>query len=91
MNDELREGAVAGTIDHPQHGPTVSITVDTTARQIHRGNQTVKEIKEVGEVPLAFDLEQLVHGKLVLLADDGSVVIKGGEQFFSHPKDGGAS
>ncbi len=91
MNDERNEGAVAGTVDHPEHGPIVDITVDSKTRQIHRGRQTVAKIKEVGEVPLAFDLEQLVHGKLVLLPDDGSVVIKGGEQFFSHPKDGGAS
>lgn len=82
---------MTGTLDRPEHGPIVSITVDTKPRNIHRGRRTVTEIKEVGEVPLAFDLEQLIDGKLTLLPDDGSVTIKGGEQFFSHPKDGGAS
>ena len=91
MNDELNQGSAAGTIEPPQHGPVVDIKVDRTTREIHRGRQTVVAIKEVGKVPLAYDLEQLVDGKLVLLPDGGSVVIKGGEQFFSHPKDGGAS
>jgi hypothetical protein len=91
MNDRQNEGAVADTMERPEHGPIVSITVDTKSRQIHRGRRTVAEIKGVGEVPLSFDLEQLVDGKLTLLDDDGSVTIKGGEQFFSHPKDGGAS
>jgi hypothetical protein len=91
MNDDRTEGSVTGTIDRPEHGPVVSITVDTRPLSIHRGRRTVAEIKNVGEVPLAFDLEQLISGKLTLLPDDGSVTVKGGEQFFSHPKDGAAS
>jgi hypothetical protein len=91
MNDQQQEVAVTGAIDRPEHGPIVGITIDTKSRDIHRGRRTVAEIKQVGEVPLAFDLEQLINGKLTLLPDDGSVTIKGGEQFFSHPKDGGAS
>lgn len=91
MNDAVNKGAGAGTIDPPQHGPIVEIRVDHTPRQIHRGRQSVTAIKEAGKVPLAYDLEQLVDGKLERLADDGSVVIKGGEQFFGHPKGGGTS
>ncbi len=76
--------------DHEQ-GPIVTITVDTKPYKIHRGHQTVVEIKTIAGVPLAFELEQLVDGKLTPLPDDGAVTLKGGEIFLSHPKDGGAS
>ena len=77
--------------DHPQPGPEVVIKVNNVDRTIHRGRQTVLEIKTVGKVPLADDLEQVVDGKLVLLPDDDGVTIKGGEVFVSHPKDSGSS
>ena len=76
--------------DH-EHGPLVTITVDTKPYKVHRGHQTVADIKKVAGVPLAFELEQLINGKLTPLADDAAVTIKGGEVFLSHPKDGGAS
>jgi hypothetical protein len=76
---------------HPQPGPDVSITINGTAREIHRGHQTVAAIKAVGGVPIADDLEQLVDETLKLLPDDGAVTIKGGETFVSHPKDSGSS
>ena len=76
---------------NPDQGPIVTITVDTKPYQIHRGHQTVVEIKKIAGVPLAFELEQLIDGKLTPLPDDGAVTIKGGEVFLSHPKDGGAS
>ncbi|MDE2039850.1 MAG: hypothetical protein KGO96_08500 [Elusimicrobia bacterium] len=58
---------------------------------IHRGHQTVAQIKTAAGVPLAYDLEQVVNGKLVPLADDGAVTLKGDEKFISHPKDNAAS
>jgi hypothetical protein len=75
----------------PEPGPEVHITVNTTSRVIHRGRRTVVEIKTVGQVPLAEELEQVIDGKLTPLPDDGSVVIKGGEVFMSHVRDGGSS
>jgi hypothetical protein len=75
----------------PETGPLVTITVDTKAYKIHRGHQTVVDIKNITGVPLAFELEQLIDGKLTPLPDNGDVTIKGGEVFLSHPKDGGAS
>ncbi len=74
-----------------EHGPFVTITIGTSDYTIHRGSQTVVEIKTLGHVPLADDLEQIVNGQLTPLADDGRVTIKGGEKFVSHPKDSGAS
>jgi len=69
----------------------VDIVVDGTNRQIHRGRNTIAEIKQVGQVPAGYDLDQIVDGQLSPLADDASVTIKGGETFQSHPKDGASS
>lgn len=83
--------------DHKQghgNGPGnsfVNITINDTERSIHRGRQTVVEIKKAGEVPLNHELEQIIDGKFIPLADNGSVVIKGGEVFISHIKDGGSA
>lgn len=74
-----------------QHGPLVGITVNGRETTIHRGHRTVAEIKAVGGVQAADDLEQVIDGRLVLLSDDGSVTIKGGEVFVSHPKDSASS
>ena len=77
--------------DDKQHGPVVTITINNVAYPIHRGSQTVVEIKTVGGVPLADDLDQVIDGQLTPLPDGGRVTIKGGERFVSHPKDSGAS
>lgn len=75
----------------PEPGPEVHITVNGVSHSIHRGRRTVAEIKTVGQVPLAEELEQVIEGKLTPLPDDGSVVIKGREVFMSHVRDGGSS
>lgn len=77
-------------IDAPHHS-IVTITVDGKPVQIHRGHQSVAEIKSLGHVPAAFDLDEVVDGKLVPLPDDGHVIIKGEEVFLSHPKSGHSS
>ena len=69
----------------------VNITVNDIGREIHRGSRNVSEIKTIGEVPLNYMLEQLIDGKLKELDDNGSVVIKGGEIFISHIKDGASA
>jgi hypothetical protein len=76
--------------DAAHHG-IVTITVDNKPVQIHRGQQSVAEIKSLGGVPAAFDLDEVVAGKLVPLPDGGHVVIKGEEVFLSHPKSGHSS
>jgi hypothetical protein len=75
----------------PEPGPEVHITINAVSRVIHRGRRTVVEIKTLGEVPLADELEQSVDGKLTPLPDDGAVTIKGGEVFVSHVRSGGSS
>src|SRR6266478_2595429 len=88
-----RETGPQGKADppRPEPGPEVHITINGVSRLIHRGRQTVAEIKKVGEVPAADELEQLINGKLTPLPDDGAVTIKGGEVFMSHVRSGGSS
>lgn len=95
---ELEE--VAGSRDNDgSHGGAVTdggrdmvtIFVNNTPREIHRGRRTVEEIKRVGGVATADELEQVIEGKLTPLADNASIVIKGDERFVSHPRDSGSS
>lgn len=77
--------------EHPPEGPIVTITINSKPYPIHRGRNTVAEIKTAGAVPLTDELEQDIDHKLVPLPDDGAVTIKGGEAFISHVKDGRSS
>ncbi|MGD0582294.1 MAG: hypothetical protein ABR974_05035 [Bacteroidales bacterium] len=69
----------------------VEIIVNDVHYPIHRGNRTVSEIKIASNVPLVDKLDQVKEGKLVPLDDNGSLVIKGGEEFKSHVPSGGSS
>jgi len=79
--------------DHDDgHGQEiVTINVNNHERDIHRGRQSVSEIKRIGEVAPADELAQVVDGKLVPLEDAAAVTIKGGEVFVSHPRDSASS
>lgn len=88
MDDKNKKGH-SNSDDHGNN--FVEIIVNDETYKIHRGRRSVAEIKIAGEVPLADKLEQVIEGTLVPLDDDGSLVIKGGEQFKSHVPSGGAS
>ena len=79
--------------DGRDHGrDIVSIKVNDEPVQIHRGRQPVSEIKRLGGVAVADELAEVVAGQpLKPLADKGFVVIKGGEEFVSYPKDSSSS
>jgi predicted Rdx family selenoprotein len=77
--------------ENHDHGPMVTIIVNEKQVQIHRGNQSVAEIKQAGNIPLAYDLSQIIEGILKPLSDDGHVTIKGGEEFVGNPKDSSSS
>ena len=80
------------TVAQSEHGrEVVTIIVNSAEKEIHRGRQPVSEIKRIGGVPQADQLEQVIDSKLVPLADDAAVTIKGGEEFVSHPRDSGSS
>lgn len=69
----------------------VEIFINNTPYEIHRGSQSVAELKTKGNVPLADVLEQLMDNSLKELDDNGRVTIKGGEKFFSHPRTSSSS
>lgn len=75
----------------PQTGPDVTIVIDNKTFTIHRGSKTVAELKQLAGIQPAYELEEIVNGKLVPLADDQRVTIKGGERFVSHPRAGASS
>lgn len=77
--------------DNPSAKDEVRITINGIVKVIHRGRHTVIDIKNLGGIPLADELEQLVDGVLTPLPDDASLTIKGGEVFVSHVKASGSS
>jgi Multiubiquitin len=77
--------------DAPQIKAEVTITIDNKRFTVHRGTKSVAELKQLAGIPLAYELEEIVDGKLVPLRDDEHVVIKGGERFVSHPRAGASS
>jgi hypothetical protein len=103
MQDAIKEAGGAATSAEGHEGSgdsgkgngsgkeTAIITVNGKKVSIHRGRQTVAQIKTAGHVPLADDLEQQIDKHLVPLADDASVTIRGDEVFVSHPKDSASS
>ena len=78
-------------IHRPKGHSHVEITVNNEIYKIHRGRQTVVEIKTIAGVPLTDELNQIIDGEVKKLPDDGSVVIKGGEIFISQPPSGAAA
>lgn len=76
---------------HPETGPMVTIQVGGQNYSIHRGHQTIVAIKSAAGIPLDYELDMVVDGRFEPLPDDGAVTLKGGEEFFAHPKRGGSS
>lgn len=74
-----------------EHCGLVKITINDVVKEVERGVYPVAKIKELGNVPQAYNLLQEIDGQLVLLADDASLTIKGCEVFHSRVKSGGSS
>lgn len=96
INDDTRVNLARPEIEHffsKKHGDhhMVEIHVNNIEKKISRGKHTVAEIKIIGGVPAAHELEELIDGKLIPLDDNATVLIKGCEQFFSHVRDGSSS
>jgi hypothetical protein len=90
MKDE-RQDHNGGAVAEEHRQDLVEVTINNEPYMVHRGRRTVAEIKEAGHVAPADELSQLVDGRYVLLADGGSVVIRGSEEFQSNPRAGGSS
>lgn len=78
--------------DNGHRQDRVTITIDSNLVSIHRGHQSVAAIMALGGVNSNDVLAIVVDGEpLRDLQPDGSITIKGGEVFVSHPRDGGSS
>ena len=93
--DETKVDLARPGIEHfysKKEGPKkVTITINQNPFEVVPGVHTVADLKAIGGVPLAYDLDQVINGKLTPLKDDGKVDIYGGEQFIGHVKDGSSS
>lgn len=78
-----------GVHDHAKEN--VTITINNNQYEVHRGHHDIVELKTLAGIPLAYDLNIVINSSLEVLADDGGVTIKGGEEFISNPKDGASS
>jgi hypothetical protein len=77
--------------EHPQTGPTVTVTVDTKEKQVHRGSWVVSEFKKEVGVDASRALDEVIAGEFKALDDNERITIKGGEVFVSHARQGGSS
>lgn len=70
----------------------VEVIVDHKPHRVPAGTYVVSEFKRLVGVDAAKELEQVVEGKLVPLADDATIVIQHGpNRFVSHIRRGGSS
>eukprot|EP00746_Dinoflagellata_sp_MGD_P031752 gnl/MRDRNA2_/MRDRNA2_175549_c0_seq1.p1 gnl/MRDRNA2_/MRDRNA2_175549_c0~~gnl/MRDRNA2_/MRDRNA2_175549_c0_seq1.p1 ORF type:complete len:233 (+),score=8.74 gnl/MRDRNA2_/MRDRNA2_175549_c0_seq1:264-962(+) len=69
----------------------VKIKIGDKEYAVRPGKYSGAQIKEIGDVPKDYELEQIIQGKLVPIEDTQIVKIKGGEKFIGHPKDGQSS
>ncbi len=69
----------------------VTVTINGTKKNIHRGSHTVVELRKLLDVDPTYAIDEEINGTLTPLDDTRHVTIKGGEVFFAHPRTGGSS
>jgi hypothetical protein len=70
----------------------LEVFVDNTPKKIAAGKYLVAEFKRLMGVDPSKELEQVVDGKLVPLADTATIdITHNGERFVSHIRRGGSS
>ena len=74
-----------------EHEREVRVEVDKKFHEVRPGEYRVSAFKELVGVPPTKELEQIIHGEMKPLSDDGTICIKGGEVFVSHVRRGGSS
>lgn len=77
--------------EHEETHEKVRVTVDSKPKEVEAGIYLVAEFKRLVGVDPSKELEEVIEGLLVPLADDAKITIKGGEVFVSHVRHGGAS
>lgn len=69
----------------------VVIRINNIEFKIKRGTYTVTQLKKIGNVKASDEMDALEGHNLTPLDDAAIVVIKGGEQFIAHVRDGSSS
>lgn len=90
-NDTNTQNVEHTGADEPQQGPMVTITIDNTDYEVRRGRETVTSLKHLAGISQSYELDEVEDGRLVPLADNASITIKGGEDFKSNLKVGQSS
>ncbi|MFN0139221.1 MAG: hypothetical protein ACKVQW_03930 [Pyrinomonadaceae bacterium] len=92
MKAEHSAGEALENDSSDEHGNgQVEIKINDDPYRMRRGQHRVVELKELGSVPQAHILAQVINGQLVDLANDAKVHIRGGEEFHSHADSGASS
>lgn len=86
-NDVLYDAGAAAK----DHAHVITIEVDGTPRQIEQGKYLVSTLKSMFGIPQDYELDRVVGGKFIPLADDDTIQVHPHEKFVSHVRHGGSS
>ncbi len=78
-------------LDHGNHAPIVTVTLNGAARKLRSGRYTGRQLKDALDVPAQYELDQVVEKDFRPISDSDHLVIKGGECFVSHCGQGASS
>ncbi|MFN0157050.1 MAG: hypothetical protein ACKVRP_03135 [Bacteroidota bacterium] len=73
------------------HDHKVTVTVDRMPHHVRPGTYVVAEFKKIVKVEAALQLDRILQGEFIPLADNDTIRIKGGEVFISHVRQGGSA
>lgn len=88
MENEVLHDVDAGAKGHAH---VITIEVDGTLRQIEQGKYLVSALKSMFGIPQEYELDRVVGGKFIPLADDETIQVHPHEKFVSHVRHGGSS
>ena len=86
-HEVLHEPGAAGK----GHAHIITIEVDGTSRTIEQGKYLVSALKAMFGIPPDYELDRVVGGKFIPLADNETIQLHPREQFVSHVRHGGSS
>ena len=86
-NEVLHEPGAAGK----SHVHLIAIEVDGQPREIVKGPYLVSAFKAMFNIPVDYELDHVVGGKFIPLADDRIIEVHAHETFVSHVRHGGSS
>ena len=86
METEVREKKTGREVEITISGPG-----GAKEYKVHQGKYSVAEIKRIGHIPEAYELEERINGVLTPLPDGGHVTIEGKEFFLGHVRDAKSS